>query len=138
MKTRRSKFDILFSKLVRERAGWTCEVCGKRFEENAANLHCSHFFSRRKQSTRFDPQNCASHCFTCHQSLGENPWEFANWIRKHLGNEEAKALKVKAETILKRSKKDKQELYEKMKSEHARMLNERASGVEGRLEFELA
>ncbi len=89
MKVRRDPLDDLFSKLVRERANWCCEKCGKYHPEGTRrSLHCSHFFSRRKRSTRWDPRNAAAHCFKCHQELGENPIEFTKWIKAYLGEPE--------------------------------------------------
>jgi hypothetical protein len=81
--------------------------------------------------------NAAAHCFTCHQQLGENPVLFTEWIKGHLGPKKHADLMVRANRILKRSKKDKEELYQQMKAELARLEKLRNAGESGRLEFYL-
>ena len=138
MKTRRDKLDVMFSKLVRERANWTCEFCHKHVpEESSARLDCSHFFSRRKASTRWHPDNAAAHCFTCHQTLGENPVVFEAWITGHLGKERRQEIWRLASTIRKFTKADREDIYREMKLEYARLRLERDKGYVGRLEFSL-
>lgn len=118
MKVRRNKLDIVFSLLVRTLAKWTCQRCQRYFPEDERRyLHCSHFHSRRKQSTRFDKNNATAHCFTCHQYLGENPIEFQRWILAHLGPKEYELLNGRAGQTVKRNKKDKEELYLDLKAE---------------------
>lgn len=138
MKTRRDKLDAIFSKLIRERSGWKCDACGKYHpEEERRSLHCSHYHSRRKQSVRFDPMNAFAHCFACHQRLGENPHEFSIWTQYQLSAAAYADLAFRAHTILKRSKKDKEELYQEMKAKLEWMESERRKGNMDRLEFEL-
>ncbi len=67
--------DRLFSRCVRERAGWQCEKCGTQHEEGSRGLECSHFHGRGKWSPRFDPDNCFSICTACHFRLVGNPVE---------------------------------------------------------------
>lgn len=136
MKTRRDILDSLMSQLVRERAGWACESCGKYFPEGTRqSLHASHYHSRRKASTRFDPFNVFAHCFSCHKRLGENPHEFHHWARAKLGDREYELLAIRANTHIKRSKRDKEELKKEMKAELERMRQERRDGNGGRIEF---
>lgn len=135
---KRDKMDIIFSKLVRERANWTCEVCGTHYPEGKRQgLECSHFFTRSKRSTRWHPKNAAAHCTKCHFHLGGNPIEFAEWIEGHLGKPEAEALRLKANTPLKFTKTMKADLYQEMKAEMSRLEALRSEGETGRLEFEL-
>ena len=118
MNIRRNKLDVRFSLFIRTRDKWTCQRCGKYHPEGSRqSLHASHFHSRRKQSVRYDFSNCAAHCFSCHQYLGENPIEFAKWIVAFLGEKEAALLQGRANQTLKRSKKDKEELYQDLKAE---------------------
>ncbi len=122
MKVRRNKLDIIFSMLVRTRDKWTCQVCGKYFPEGARqSLHCSHFHGRRKQSVRYEKLNAAAHCFSCHKYLEENPIEFQEWIYNYLGPIEYGRLNMFARRIVKRSKKDKEELYLDLKAELERV-----------------
>jgi hypothetical protein len=116
MKVRITKEDAVFSKLIRLRDGFTCQVCGTYFTDGHG-LQCSHFFSRRHQATRYDPLNAAAKCFSCHQYLGENPIEFDGWIRKYLGEGAYELLKEKHHRIVKRTKKDRAALYAHLKGE---------------------
>ena len=117
MKTRRDKTDVLFSNLIRRRAKWTCQVCGRYFPEGARQgLHCSHHFSRRKKSVRFSPINASAACFHCHQTLGENPVLFHEWIAGHLGPEKFAALKIQAERVIRLKKHDLVEIHANLKA----------------------
>jgi len=129
------KRDKIFSLLVRQRAEWTCEACHKKYPENSAGLHCSHLVSRRYQSTRHHPLAAAAHCFACHQRLGGNPLEFAEWIRNHLGPEKTEYLLAMKNTLRKRTQPEKEDLYQQLKAEYARMMELRKQGKRGRIEF---
>ena len=117
MKVKRDKLDILFSNLVRRRAGWACQVCGRYFPEGERQgLHASHHFSRRKRSVRWSPENCSAACFACHQTLGENPVLFHDWIKGHLGDEKFAALRIQAEKIVRLKKQHLTEIHENLKA----------------------
>ncbi len=117
MNIRRDKRDMLFSNLIRRRARWTCQVCGRYHpEDKRQSLHCSHHFSRRKKSIRWHPNNASAACFSCHQLLGENPVLFHDWIRGHLGDKKFTALKVQAERIVRLKKPDLAEIHENLKA----------------------
>lgn len=131
MKLKRTKHDDVFSKCIRERDDWSCQVCGKSYPENAQGLHCSHFFSRRHQSTRYDPDNACAKCFACHQKMGGDPVIFARWVRRYLGETRFRELHDRHNKIMKRTKADLEELYQHYKSELARMKSERSEGKTG-------
>jgi hypothetical protein len=118
LKIRIDKKDTVFSKLIRLRARFNCEKCGRYFP-HGHGLQCSHFFSRRHQSTRYDPDNAAAHCFGCHQRLGANPIEFTAWIKQYLGDVRYEALQLRHRQIVKRTKADAEALYQHLKSELA-------------------
>lgn len=126
MKTKRDKFDDVFSRLIRARDQWTCQRCGAH--ESQKKIDCSHFYSRRHQATRFDPMNACAHCFTCHQYLGENPPIFDAWIRQYLGDGAYEMLKEKHYRIVKRTKADKAELYQHLKGELRKLEEAFAAG----------
>lgn len=128
MKTRRDKLDDVFSRLIRLRDGGTCQRCGAH--ESQKKIDCSHFWSRRHQATRYDPDNACAHCFTCHQYLGENPVEFATWIENYLGFGRYQMLTEKHRQIVKRTKREKEELYAHLKSELRKLELAHANGVE--------
>ncbi len=95
MKIKIDPLDKLFSQFIRLRAG-RCEYCG-----NASQLQCSHFHGRRKRSVRYDPDNAAGLCFSCHSHLGENPYQHTEWFRKRLGSKKFEELNIRAEMIVK-------------------------------------
>jgi len=88
MKIKIDKRDRVFSLIIRTRDQWTCQRCFKVFPEGAQNLHCSHFWGRRHQGTRWEEKNADAHCFTCHQYFGENPEDFRAWKLRQLGQNE--------------------------------------------------
>jgi len=99
MKIKLDKLDVLFSKIVRLRAGGYCEHCGQY--KGFKGLQCSHFFGRRRKSVRYDIENAAGLCFSCHSYLGENPYVHTEWFKKRLGSERFERLSIRAEMIVK-------------------------------------
>ena len=130
--------DKVFSLLVRLRVSYRCEKCTTYYPEgNRQGLHCSHFFSRRNRSTRWDSMNAAAHCYKCHQDLGGNPANFVEWQTAHLGEREYAFLKLRAGTPRKFSGPDRDELYQEMRAQLKHMESRRASGEAGRIEFDV-
>lgn len=103
---KRDPADIAFSKLVRLRAHYRCECCGKQYGPSNTGLHCSHFYGRRSRATRWHALNAAAHCYGCHQRLGSNPVVFAEWIDGHIGSEANADLRLLHSLPVKLSKKD--------------------------------
>ena len=131
-----TKYDRVFSQLVRERANWECEVCHKQFPEGTRQgLDTSHFFSRRRNSTRLHPSNAASMCRGCHQHMGDNPIIFSRWIEKHLGPNLGYITRL-AHKTMRKSKTYKEEEYLHLKKELERMRKLRAEGETGRISFD--
>ena len=146
LKVKKLDPDYWFSLCVRERAGWTCECCGKHYEPtisevtgNPANpgLHCSHYIGRANYSTRFDPLNADAHCYGCHAKFEGNPHLFLGWKVEQLGNERYDILIEKFNNIMigKQARQEKQEIAEYYRSEYFRMQELRAQGVTGRIDF---
>lgn len=134
---KRDVCDDLFSKLVRCRANWTCEACGKVFAEGATGgLDCSHFFGRRHKGTRWHPDNAFAHCFGCHSKLGGDPYMFTQWATERLGSGMVEILREKAYAVTKIKPADKEDLKRHLRAEWKRMQALRAIGETGRIEFE--
>ena len=95
--------DRYFSLFVRYRANWTCERCFTRYEVGSQGLHCSHFWGRARESTRFDPENASAHCHGCHAFFTANPELHRAWKLKQIGQRAYDLLMIRAET---RQKKD--------------------------------
>ena len=70
MKLKKTAADNWFSKCVRMRTNYTCELCNQNYLEDRSGLHCSHYISRAYNSVRYHPLNAFAHCFKCHDRLG--------------------------------------------------------------------
>ena len=103
--------DLKFSWWVRVRDG----ACVFRIKCNGANayqgesqeeylkrLTNSHFEGRRKESTRFDPENCDTACRSCHEYLETHKDFYREWKLEQLGAKRYNALIIRANTIKKR------------------------------------
>lgn len=133
---KRDVCDDLFSKLVRERAEWKCESCGKYYPEgNRMGLHCSHYFGRRYKGTRWHPDNAWSHCYGCHSKFEGDPYKFTHWVAERLGSGRVEILREKAYAVTKLSDKDKKEMAAHFRAELKRLEALRKQGETGRLEF---
>ena len=121
MKIRIDKRDTIFSKLIRLRARFNCELRGKcngRYFPKGNGLQCCHIFSRRHQATRYDPDNAMAGCFACHQYFGENPTLFTAVVKKHLGDVRYEELEARHRKIVKRTDADADSLYQHLKAEY--------------------
>lgn len=117
--SRPDKADIVFSKAIRERDRWSCQCCGRVFPEGSGQLQNSHFFGRRMESTRFDPENCDALCVRCHM-IWENEKgvtrgvvdgkyvelarPYRQWKMTRLGQAAFDALQVRAHTPTKKDR----------------------------------
>ena len=92
--------DIYFSRFIRLRDK-ECIRCHKSGdgEHGIIGLQCSHFFSRRKQSVRYDEQNADSLCPGCHKKweLDKNG-EYKEYKIKQLGQQGFDLLELRANT----------------------------------------
>lgn len=110
-----TKLDKAFSLLIRTRDKWTCVLCGFYDSPPTQRIQCSHFWSRRHSSTRFDFSNCDSLCAGCHLKHESNKQgKYRTFKLKQLGKKKYEELEKRAFSICKRSKKDLEELYSKL------------------------
>lgn len=75
----KKKLDLLWSQIVKKRAKFKCEICGK---ETGLNAH--HIISRSNHTLRWDLRNGCCLCVSCH-SLGnhsahKDPQDFMLWV----------------------------------------------------------
>ena len=138
---KRDQTDDLFSKLVRERANWTCECTGVYFPEDRRQaLHCAHVFGRRHKATRWNSLNAVSLSAARHLYYTENPVEFVEWVKDHYektyGPYAFETLRELHNRIMKVTKADKREMNKHFRAELKRMQELRNQGEQGRIEFE--
>ncbi len=77
------KLDTLWSKLVKERAGHRCEVCGN----SAGRLNSHHIISKgvSPRALRWDLDNGICVCFRCHVWFHGNPVDSGRWLIEKKG-----------------------------------------------------
>jgi 5-methylcytosine-specific restriction endonuclease McrA len=116
---KRDKYDVAISDWVRRRDSWTCQLCFKGFIPHfntvgklvVSGLEASHYFGRRKASTRYDEKNIDSLCTACHKKFTEYPHEYTEWKRKKLGGKAYGLLVRRANTPKKWLLSEKNKLY---------------------------
>lgn len=128
--------DTWFSKCVREANDWTCERCGSKHEHGSMGLHNSHIFSRRYRTIRWCKDNAQALCFSCHQWFGGNPADSGLWITELLGDGHMDLLRERRDSRMKVSKLDEKEIAGHYRAEHKKLLERRANGETGILNFE--
>lgn len=81
-KTLTKKLDNAWARVVKQRAGNKCEVCGKR---EALNAH--HYVSRSNRRLRWEPMNGLCVCAGCHlfknESFHKNPEWGHFWMEEN-------------------------------------------------------
>ena len=137
MSVKRSKYDDIFSKCIRERNNYTCEKCGIYTPEGKARLacHCAHIHGRASNATRWDADNAVCLCAACHREFTHHPTDFYRWLKDYLGEGYLQILSEKAHSVKKWTKADKEAMYQHYKNEHKLMLQRRKEGVQGRITF---
>lgn len=96
--------DKYFSLFIRYRANWKCERCFKQYSPGDSGLHCSHFWGRARESTRFDPENASAHCHGCHSFFTANPELHREWKLKQIGQQGYDLLTIRAQTTHKKDR----------------------------------
>ena len=99
-------------------------------------LHNSHIFSRRHRTIRWCKDNTQALCFSCHSWFGGNPADSGLWITELLGEGFIDLLREKRDSRMKVSKIEEKEIAKHYRAEHAKLLQRRADGETGILEFE--
>jgi hypothetical protein len=97
-----TRLDAYFSLFIRLRDGFTCQRCGRTFEEGSQGLHNSHYIGRANKRMRFDEQNCDALCFGCHQIMETHKGTlYREWKLEQLGEEVYDALVARSRIPLK-------------------------------------
>jgi hypothetical protein len=104
------KADALFSKFIRLR-DQACVRCGRKGHPDKdgnyiIGLQCSHYWSRRNESTRFDPENCDALCAGCHRLWGgDDRSKYTDYKTKQLGQQGYDLLEIRKNTYHKKDRK---------------------------------
>lgn len=132
---KRDALDAVFSDLVRERAAWTCEKCGRYAPEGMRQgMHCSHNYGRRLRSVRWWPLNGTCLCYPCHTWYESYPPDSQDWLRHKLGDL-YDILRERANTPRKYTAAERRDMLKHYRAEWKRLQEARRSGKTGRLEF---
>lgn len=96
---KRDKADELFSIWIRLRDK-RCTKCGQPGygEKGITGLDASHYKSRRKEGTRFDPLNVDSLCRNCHRYFEQHKTEYSQWKIEKDGQRTVDLLTLRANT----------------------------------------
>jgi 5-methylcytosine-specific restriction endonuclease McrA len=103
-KIRIRRADTLFSLYLRKKRGYICEKCA-RFFAGGKGLTVSHFHGRRKESVRFDEENCDILCIRCHQYFESHKTEYEAWKSERLGARTFNLLTLRANATKKKDDK---------------------------------
>lgn len=132
MPLKRDALDALFSDAVRESADWLCQRCGKQFpERKGQDIHCSHYFSRKFNATRWFPDNAACLCATCHAVVTDDPDAHYKFFFLHLGQVRYDWLVKRKHEIKRYRANDKKDMRVHFRNELERLRQMRKDGVMG-------
>jgi len=110
------KLDKLWAEIVKIRAGYRCQRCGKK----SNNLQAHHICGRRKYSTRWVIENGVALCAACHILVQENFVEASELVKKVLEKEVYEALKKRAEMVIKYTTNELEELLQMLEERRKR------------------
>jgi hypothetical protein len=100
--------DRSFSQYIRLRDG-ECRKCHSPVEYNnngdPISHQASHFQGRRKEATRFDPDNVDCLCFSCHMYFTANPFEHVQWQIAKKGENTVNSIIVRSNSYVKKDRK---------------------------------
>lgn len=136
MALKRDATDAAFSDAVREAADWLCQRCGRMFpERKGQDAHCSHFLSRKFNSTRWHPDNAVCLCASCHAVVTDDHDEHVTLIKRILGSVRYERLKQRKQLVVRYRPADKREMSKHYRAEVARIKQMRREGVIGAVEL---
>jgi hypothetical protein len=135
--------DHWCSMCVRERAEWKCQRCGKQYvyPDSSMGLDCCHYQTRDEWATRYEPTNLFSLCRGCHGYFDrERRFEFEGFYivkfgQAKLDNLRGLACDISRSKEIKRTR-GKGDIAEHFRNQYKIMLEKRAAGVTGWLDFE--
>ena len=136
MKIKLKKRDVIFSKLIRERANYICEACGVNKRGSPGTLDCAHIVGRRSAALRWHPQGAISLCRSCHLFYTEHPFDWRDWCVDHFGADRVAELRLIANRPVKWTSAVREDIYKHYQKELKTMETERAKGSGLMIDFE--
>jgi 5-methylcytosine-specific restriction endonuclease McrA len=116
MKLIEKKLDLAWAKLVKLRAGYRCQVCGK-----TGRLDSHHIYSRAKKSVRWNPDNglalCVGHHIGSGFSAHKTPLDFHRWLEEKKGKDWCDRLSYKSNQLSKLTPYEKQVMLDELNRE---------------------
>lgn len=97
--------DTQFSLAVRARDNYTCQRCGK-----VGRVECSHVYSRRHRTIRWDMMNAKALCNGCHTVWHSNPIDSFIWFESKYGIDHVEILREKMNHKIKVPKSEEKEI----------------------------
>lgn len=132
---KRDATDAIFSDVIREAYDWTCAYSGLVFpDRKGRDVHCSHFYSRSFNSTRWYPDNAVCLSAAAHDYLGKHPDEHTDFFRKLLGDTRYQMLRERKQRIFRYRPADKKAMRQHYAEELERIQELRRQGVTGYVE----
>lgn len=116
MKIKLRKSDRQYTKTTRFRFNYTCQKCGREYDEydtnSLRNLGVSHYYGRGKESVRFDDDNVTLLCnLPCHRKWeGEERGDYLEYMIERLGQKGFEELTQRANSYKKRNDKEMEEI----------------------------
>ena len=109
--------DTWCSKVVRQKANYTCEFSGK----SDGRMECCHIYGRRAKSVRWSLDNlvCLSHYQ--HRYFTENPTEFTQWLETYLGKGHMDMLLEKKNVLMPTTKQLRKDIAKHYRDEFRKM-----------------
>ncbi|KKN72942.1 hypothetical protein LCGC14_0406460 [marine sediment metagenome] len=106
MKIKLRKTDRLFTQIQRFRFNYTCQKCGRQYDEDGSlyNLGVSHYYGRSREATRYDDDNVTLLCnMPCHRRWGgEERADYTEYMITRLGQKGFEELTIRSNTYKKR------------------------------------
>ena len=132
MSVKRYPEDIAFSNAIREAYDYTCCHCGENHRHNPGYIQCAHIHTRKHRNTRWDSTYGAiALCARCHRRFTDFPVEWADYLRKYMGDSNYDEAKRKAWESRKFTKAERKEVAKHYRDELKRIEKLRADGETG-------
>lgn len=129
---KRDALDAVFSDLIREAHDWTCARCGREFpDRKGQDAHCSHFYSRKYNSTRWFPDNAVLLCASCHRITTDDHHEHVRLFESLLGETRYAMLVERKAKLFRYRKADKDAMKAHYKSQLENLKAHRTRGATG-------